>query len=342
MDIGDHSQKIKENVHVEWFKDVRTGSCYSTDLHNSGESCGLNLSGMANLKKIFLKACGNKIVLKEMDILRNLDELFILDNALVKTPLSKMPNIEKLFLFNCGLENDFEDRAISVHGLTKLKRLVVFNCRINKCPKGLEELSELEHLDLSKNNLSDCLRSMPVLPKLKVFTAYEAEITDLPVNLDKMTSLIGINLTRNRNIDDHDRSLKIPQLLELKVLILAYCDLKRIPLGIGWCTDLEELDLRENHSLGLKDIRIPRLEKLRKIHLWNCGLQGIPGGIKDCTGLEELNLSDNESLGIHTVTIPELNKLVYLRLRNCGLSVVPEGICSLGNLNRVIFREKST
>ena len=114
-----------------------------------------------------------------------------------------------------------ERTGIAEADLTKVTRLNLGRKQLTSA-KGLEKLTQLTHLQLNDNQL-----------------------TELPKGLEKLTQLKYLNLSDNKLTDVKG----LENLTQLKTLYLNFNKLTDVPKGLEKLTKLTKLDLADNSAL---------------------------------------------------------------------------------------------
>lgn len=211
----------------------------------------------------------------------------------------------------------FHDDYLShTFDLKKITELNLTNCDISELPQCVRQLTQLEHLCLSKNKL----REVP---------------TCLYSGLEHLESL---DLSHNF-IEKFDVEPNCSQ--TIKYLQLNNNQIYNLPLWIRsfQCPNLLELNYNHNQIRNLRCFSPSYKLKLKKLEMRNCLLNDVDFGFfKNIKSLEWLDLSndndnhqsknqDNKFLDIDNLFVRfTWNNLKTLKLNNLTLSILPPGI----------------
>ena len=226
----------------------------------------------------------------------------------------------------------------------------------------LWQLTSLQHVDLSDlpdaslTLSSDNVRQLTKMKSFHVSRGLKL-MGSLPTELGLWSNLVELNLRTIPNTGDDDPlslfRTSIPtelwqlsnlQLIDLSGLLLsgtfpsvgnlvalekAYLGGNRltgtIPPTIGSWTDLRELDLSSNPTLG-RDSNLPtdiaKLTSLRKLNLSNCAFSGhLFSEIGHLVALQELSMRNNYLMSGSVISeLGRLTELEELDLANCSIS----------------------
>ena len=200
--------------------------------------------------------------------------------------LSSCTNLESLTLSGCPVN---PDSLPLIGGLSKLTTLNMAGCGLSTV-SGLETLTTLTHVDLSKNIISD--------------------LSPLSGN----TALTELNLQGNALTDISP----VAGFTELTRLILADNSIKEAS-PLGSCVKLQQLDIRNNsvETFG----GLGNLVSLISLDASSNKLPNV-GGIGNCTALEKLDLSKNALESMDGMV--SLVNLVTLDVSYNNIHTIPE------------------
>ena len=212
-----------------------------------------------------------------------------------------------------------------------IKKLKLDDCLLYRLDNiGIDLLTELEEIDLSKNKSLSDITALRNATKLKKIVLSSCNL----ISLDRIkgielliTELEEIDLGWNRNLSNFTalRNAK-----KLKKIDLGYCDLTSLD-GIENATEIEEIDLGYNRNLS--DISALRnAKKLKKIVLSSCNLTSLEG-IENATELEEIDLGYNRNLS-DISALRNAKKLKKIVLSSCNLTSL-EGIENATELEEI-------
>ena len=276
--------------------------------------------------------------------LRQLQALRLWENNLTG---AKSPNQELTFLTsltNCRhltalqiLDNPYMNGVLpaSVGNLsTSLVTFAAANCSIRGViPPGIGNLTSLQTLDLSKNELIGFIPE--TVGKLNEVVKLYLDSNQLqgyiPRDICRMSSLGNLYLSNNMLTGP------IPECLgeigSLRLVSLASNKLNStLPSNMFNLKDLIELDLSSNNLSGHISDQIKNLEAISKIDLSGNMFSGhIPSTISGCRSLESLNLSSNTFNGSIPRSIGDMRGLIELNLSKNHLSgSIPDSLTKLG------------
>lgn len=143
--------------------------------------------------------------------------------------------------------------------------------RLTELPESLGQLTQLQSLDLSRNQLTALPEWLGQLTQLRTLYVHNNQLTALPKSLG--------------------------QLSHLRVFSIAKNHLTILPPEIGQLTALEELYLHENLIATLPKT-MARLQSLRELALLDNRLRSLPKFLLTYRHLQRLYLHDNPALNL--------------------------------------------
>jgi Leucine-rich repeat (LRR) protein len=230
----------------------------------------------------------------------------------------------------------FEEIDISHEKITKLK-IKSFNAS-SLAISGIKEikyfgnLTNLTHLDLSANGLSELPEAICNLTNLKSLDLNYNALTELPEIIGNLTNLTYLDV-RSNNLNKLPDT--IGNLTNLTHLDLSINELSELPDIIGNLTNLTRLDLGHNKLTEVPDI-IGNLTNLTKLYLTTNNLTELPTSICNLTNLTCLYLSYNNLTKIPE-TIGNLTNLTRLYLISNKLIELPLSIINLRRLTNFYY-----
>lgn len=165
------------------------------------------------------------------------------------------------------------------------KELSLKNCRLKNIPKEVFQMTELEFLDISGNEISEIPSEISHLKKLKIIFFSSNLFTVFPISLSNCQSLTMIGCKSNLIEIIPENSFPI----QLQWLILTDNKIKSIPKSIG------------------------KLKLLQKLMLAGNQIVDLPEEMKNCKNLQLLRISANNihNLPVWIWQFPKLAWLAY-------------------------------
>jgi internalin A len=159
------------------------------------------------------------------------------------------------------------------------------------------QLANLQHLDLSHNQITAMPETTCKLVNLQDLHLYHNKITAFPISARK--------------------------LVNLQTLSVSYNQITVIPESIGQLANLRRLFLNNNEISVILE-SISQLTNLQELHLDNNQIRDIPEALDQLANLWRLNLSNNQIITIPDA-LAEMPKLTALYLHgNPGLGIPEE------------------
>lgn len=223
-----------------------------------------------------------------------------------ETKLAKKPNLEKstekttlvrwkttgvISLSERGLKAVPED--VLAIGLSA-RVLDLGNNNLQEIPLEIGNLTNLQKLRLSVNNLSDNGLNWEGLVSLKFLTTLALNynrLTHVPPGIGMLTCLKQLNLAHNNLVHLPE---EIGHLRQLEILRMNNNCLRTLPSTVGDCHSLLEADFSSN-LLGELPNTLGNLTNIKVLQLANNGLKSFPPEVlKGCSQLFTLHLHGNE------------------------------------------------
>jgi len=153
---------------------------------------------LEKIKSLSLSSNGFTSFPSALTKLKNLEELIISANEIVIIPkeISNLQNLETLHIWG----NLIYSLPEEIGELKKLKRLDVANNHLRVLPRTFK-LLELQHLDLSINELEELPDYFAELGELAYLNVERNDLYDLPESLLKLSKLAYINLRDNPRLE---------------------------------------------------------------------------------------------------------------------------------------------
>ncbi|KAH9574203.1 hypothetical protein CY35_01G044400 [Sphagnum magellanicum] len=230
-----------------------------------------NFGELSALKVVNLHVTSWKKLPKTFERLKNLEELYLQQNA----NLIELPQ--------------------SLGQLTNLKTINVSNCDLDYVPEGLGQLKNLSYLNLSNNKrlvkLLECMEEMKSLTSLNVGGC---DLDCLPQGMGQLEKLSNLNLSNNK------RLVKLPECMEemksLTWLDVGGCDLDCLLQGMGRLEKLSDLNLSNNKRLVKLPECMEEMKSLTRLDVGGCDLDCLPQGMRRLEKLSNLILKNNKRL----------------------------------------------
>jgi len=170
----------------------------------------------------------------------------------------------------------------------KGKSLIMDGDKIMPKP-GIAQLSNLEQLELSYNQLTELPAEMGKLLHLRSLILTGNKLKKLPKECGELKKLKVLNLKDNILNEFPEAVLHMTSLEEL---VLKINEIPMIPAGLGQLKNLKVLDLGSNFELESLPDEITGLPKLEKLYLESCSsLKSLPEGIENMKQLKYIDLS---------------------------------------------------
>ncbi|KAF8019708.1 hypothetical protein BT93_G0413 [Corymbia citriodora subsp. variegata] len=252
-------------------------------------------------------------------------------------PWKSLENMTNLGFLSLG-DNPFDVTTpfpMEVIRLEKLYWLYLTNCSIRgQIPEGIGNLTLLENLELSDNELSGEIPWRIIrLGWLWQLELYNNSLTGkLPLGFGKLTSLVNFDASHNRLGGDLSEIRFLTSLASLQLFENQLTG--EIPEELGDFKNLTELSLYTNRLTGSLPPKLGSWADFNYIDVSDNSLTGsIPPDMCKNGKMTDLLLLDNKLTGTIPATYANCSSLVRVRLNNNSFSgAVPAGIWGLPNL----------
>lgn len=221
-----------------------------------------------------------------------------------------------------------------------LETLDLHGNRLTALPDGIMHLERLATLNLSKNRLVN--KSLELLGQ--ILSLRELRLGENLLDGACLESLK--NLNRLETLDLHDNALTdlsfgVPELLSLRVLLVAGNKLTSIPFELVQSLPLKEIDAARNKLGG---VLIPQgvngLATLKHIDVSSNVLTSISeNAINSLSSLEILNVAENKLVSVPNMS--EWQSLITFTAGGNNITSIPEGLTSLPKLRTLDFTRNS-
>ncbi|XP_052819033.1 protein flightless-1 homolog isoform X1 [Mya arenaria] len=200
----------------------------------------------------------------QMRRLTSLQTLILNNNPLVHAQLRQVPAMTALQMLH--MRNTQRTIANFPSGLDSLTNLLDVDLSRNdlpRIPEPLYKLSCLTHLNLADNQITELSLLIDTWVNLQTLNLSRNKIQTLPNSLHKMQSLKKLYLNSNQ-LDFEGIPSSIGKLHNLEVFSAANNNIEMIPEGLCRCGKLKKLLLNSNRLITLPDILhlLPELETL--------------------------------------------------------------------------------
>jgi len=214
--------------------------------------------------------------------------------------------------------------------LTNLENLLLSNNQLTSLPPEIGNLTNLKQLRLDDNQFTSLPPEIGNLTNLTRLEFHNNQLTSLPSEIGNLTNLTRLPLYNNQLTS---LPPEIGNLTNLGVLELYNNQLTSLPSKIGNLTNVWTLELYNNQLTSLPP-EIGNLTKLTRLPLYNNQLTSLPPEIGNLTNLTSLSLYNNQLTSLPP-EIGNLTNLWTLDLDNNQLTALPPEIGNLTKLTRL-------
>ncbi|MEO8704687.1 MAG: hypothetical protein ABI867_31820 [Kofleriaceae bacterium] len=228
-----------------------------------------------------------------------------------------------------------------IEGLTALRSLELSNLPLLDLERAfaqLAELPELSELVLAGETVIVVPQAIGLLHSLIRFALSLCPQLDVATSIERLGTAAALRVLELRRRGELGE-VELAPLVRLTRLVLGV-KLERIPPSIGALTNLEQLDLADNHLRELPD-SIGELSALRELVLTRNRLERLPASLWRCLALEKLDLASNPFTELGA-GIGALANLRDLALDHTGLTSLPPSIGALAALRRLTLPDPIT
>ncbi|KAK4280108.1 hypothetical protein QN277_011776 [Acacia crassicarpa] len=284
--------------------------------------------------------------------------------------LHSLPSLRELHLLGCDFTHHYETSTLNFSSLVflhisnsdfvtllipkwifQLKKLAQLQLHNNglqgSIPEGIQNLTLLQHLDLSQNmfnsSIPDWLYSLSHLKSL--ILSHDVLVGSISSNIGNLTSLVTLDLTGN--LLEGPIPISVGNLCNLEKLAFSnnkgnqqISEILKI-LSVGCVSQaLEIFYMSGSHISGYLTEHIGFLKNLVELDLSYNTIQGpIHSSLGDLASLKYLDLTSNAIRGALPSSLANLKPLIYLSLWNNTInSSIP---VSFGSLTSLIYLDLS-
>jgi len=219
----------------------------------------------------------------------------------------------------------------SLRELTQLETLVLSNNELKELPPWFRRFTKLKKLNLSDNELKTLPEWLGHLTRLQSLNVSMNQLTTIPDSLAELVDLDSLDLDANPLIRLPDM---LSRLTGLTFLSVTSTELKELPEWLDGLTQLQVLEAGDNAVVRLPE-PLQQLTHLRRLYLSGSRLTGLPDWLGVFTRLETLNLSDNKLRNLPD-SLGNLKQLESLKLFQNKLTVLPSSLGQLSKLKSLI------
>ncbi|KAK3094488.1 hypothetical protein FSP39_002379 [Pinctada imbricata] len=267
-------------------------------------------------------------------------QVIVIDSNLRSLGPNAFPslNTSKLVLHNCSLQ------SIDNHAFRNLaqdlKSLVMSKNHLVILPDALKDLSKLEELDISDNNIPDDQFNEDVLRTLgytlkKLTFGSSPEIANWPHILRHLTVLQELNVTR-ADIEFLPETAFQGFEGTLLKLTIKHTLLRSVPLAVARLKYLEAFNFDDNLYVGDYGVNVPIISGimpyLTNISLTDDSLTTFPEVLKAFQKLKAVEMSLNDLKFVSDIAADAVKQVKYLSLRNSNITRVPAALDDITSL----------
>jgi Leucine-rich repeat (LRR) protein/predicted ATP-binding protein involved in virulence len=279
--------KMKKDIleQINEAKSSKTLSLFETQIT---DEIWQEIIKLTHLEYLYIYSSDIYNIPKDIAFLDKLRELRLHKCNLSSLPiiLTKLSNIEKLTIGHNLIET-FPDEF---KNLINLKNLDISGNPIKIIPEVLAQLPKLEELDLSEiQNLS--YTGLDKLKNIKTLNLNSNNLTTMPNQVFQLTGLQKLDLSQNAITEIPEEAKNLIQLIDINFTL---SELKAIPKGISFLSNLERLDFVGNNKITTISEEVFELKKLTWLRLQDNQIDKIPQNIIKLQNLKTLHISKNK------------------------------------------------
>ncbi len=288
--------------------------------HKSLKKLPALLINFKNLERIDLSENPNLDLSGSFQLLGNFKRLKSLSLSgiydSIPDNISTLAGLEKLDLE----KNDLTSIPKGVKKLSRLRRLILWDNKINNIILQPGNLPNLEEIELGLNKLTAFPGDLSLIPSLKIISVYKNSISLMSPGIKKFVRLEDLVIRGNKLTS---LPLEFGELKTLRKLDLRENQLTSITPLLNLIS-LEELDIAENKIEDIPD-KIGILTNLKKLSLSSNPIRTMPEKIRDLQSLNYISIDGNDSakLPAYLSLVATLSKLKTLSIAMGGIKEMP-------------------
>jgi len=242
--------------------------------------------------------------------------------------LDQIESIGELLSQAEGFQNWFQNHLVE---LSQLQMLDVSNNQLTSLPAEIGKLTQLQRLLVENNQLTSLPAEIGQLAQLQTLGVRNNQLTSLPAEIGKLVQLGWLEVSNNQLTS---LPAEIGQLAQLQRLIVRNNQLTSLPAEIGKLIQLMGLVVSNNQLTSLP-AEIGQLVHLGDLNVHNNHLTSLPAEIGQLAQLAGLDVSNNQLTSL-PAEIGQLAQLWGLDVRNNQLTSLPAEIGQLDQLQRLL------
>lgn len=303
---------------------------FDNDKIQAADTLNVVLFRLFNLKELLLSTKGLIEFAPYLDVLQNLEHLYLSSMRLYRLPdsIKELRGLKSISIFNKGYQY-FPNWLSEMEGLEKL---VVRGAQVIHLPKDIGRLQHLKKLYFHNTRMS--IRNFPK----SIADAKNTEMMYAWVNwkIRENTEPLAVNYDRIEIDDKYNRTYLTRYFEDEKEKGLDYLDL---PESVCSLKNLEILSLTGQKIQHLpKDIG--NLKELIKLELPINQLTSLPKSIGQLRKLKILSTAANP-LKVFSKELLLLTNLVELNIGTILMKSIPQEFCSFQNLRKLRINKEA-